>query len=260
MGNPHYSDDGFQCFNPAKNFQLNWYDDAKITEDPRTSNYCKELTLVGIGEYDIRGGNPVTVRLETGGGADYFVGFNRATGPNRLNDEGDNQVTIIQVDSGNGQSYSQSYLRAKLNQGQSHAISIGGKTVTITVNSIDITTTPGTAAITISDGFICGSPPPPPTPSPTQAPCPSGQERYQVTVTTDNYGSETAYTLTNTCSNEVILEAGYTDHPAGNTEYPSAEVCADAGAYTFAITVSYFMLLEYSSICPFQNTYSMLTL
>ncbi len=48
----------------------------------------------GDGEYDNRGGNPVTVRLETGTGTDYFVGFNRTTGPNRINDEGNDQGNI----------------------------------------------------------------------------------------------------------------------------------------------------------------------
>eukprot|EP00986_Skeletonema_menzelii_P007599 scaffold2987_cov103-Skeletonema_menzelii.AAC.2 len=176
MGNPHYSDDGFQCFNPAKNFQLNWYNDAKITEDPRVQGYSKTLTLVGVGEYNynIRGGNPVTVRLETGTGADYFVGFNRATGPNRLNDQGDNMVNIIQVNGNNGESYSQSFLRSLLSQGQSYAISnFGGtgKTVTITVNSINTSTSPGTAVVTISNNST-PSPTNPPTPNPTPAPVP----------------------------------------------------------------------------------------
>jgi hypothetical protein len=198
MGNPHYSDDAFQCFNPAKNFQLNWYNDAKITEDPRTNGYDSTLTMVGIDEYNIRGGSPVTVRLETGGGADYFVGFNRAsaTGPNRLNDEGDNQVTIVQVNGNNGESYSQSFLKAKLSQGQSYAITnYGGttQTVTITATSIDISTTPGTAVVRITNGSTPSptnaptNPPPtnaptnpptnvptsPPTPAPTNAPVPT---------------------------------------------------------------------------------------
>jgi hypothetical protein len=175
---PDYSDDGFQCFNAAKNFQLNWYDDAKITVDPRPAGWSEALTLVGIGEYNIRGGSPVTVRLETGAGNDYFVGFNRATGPNRFNDEGDNQVTVIQVNGGDGQGYSQSFLRAKLSQGQSYAIAnFGGtgNTVTITAESINIATTPGTATVCISNGSTtCGtpSPTPNPTPPPTQAPVP----------------------------------------------------------------------------------------
>ncbi len=159
MGNPHFSDDGFQCFNPAKNFQLNWYNDAKITEDPKIEGYSKTLTLVGIGEYGNRGGNPVTVRLETGAGADYFVGFNRATGPNRLNDEGDDMANIIQVNGGNGESFSQSYLKALLSEGQSHVISSFGElgmTVTITVNSINTSTSPGTAVINISTGGPSG--------------------------------------------------------------------------------------------------------
>ena len=84
-------------------------------------------------------------------------------------------------------------------------------------------------------------PTPPPTPSPTEAPCSGTQERYQVTVTTDNWPSETSYTLTNTCSNEVILEAAFADHPSSHTAYPSETVCADAGAYTFEIIVSQFL-------------------
>ncbi len=134
--------------------------------------------MVGIGEYDIRGGSPVTVRLETGSGNDYFVGFNRATGPNRMNDQGDDQVTIIQVNGGNGEGYSQSFLRARLSQGQSYAIAnFGGtgNTVTITAESINIAATPGTATVCISNGSTtCGtpSPTPNPTPPPTQAPVP----------------------------------------------------------------------------------------
>jgi hypothetical protein len=170
MGNPHYSDDYYQCFNPAKNFQLDWYDDAKITVDPRVPGYTETLTLVGIAEYDLAGNNPVAVRMSTGeqspGGGDIFVGFNRATGPNQYNVEGDDQVTIVQVSSGTGTYYSMSYLRAKLSQGQSHYLyNFGGtgKTVTVTVNSINIETFPGTAVVTITDS-------PPPTPRPSRSP------------------------------------------------------------------------------------------
>ena len=108
------------------------------------------MTLVGIDQYPIRGDNPVTVRLETGTGADYFVGFNHAgpDGPNRYNDEGDNQVTVIQVEGGNGVGYSQSRLKKKMNAGDSY--SIADLSVTVTVNSIDLSTTPATAVVTIT--------------------------------------------------------------------------------------------------------------
>ena len=249
MGNPHYSDDAFQCFNPAKNFQLNWYDDAEITEDPRSQGYTNTLTLVGIDEYPDRGDSPVTVRLETGGGADYFVGFNRAsaTGPNRMNDEGDNQVTIVQVNGNSGESYSQSFLKAKLSQGQSYAITNyagTGKTVTITATSIDISTTPGTAVVYISDGLVPAPPSPPPTPAPvtpapTIASCPGAQEMMEVQIQTDNYASETTWTLTDKCgSNGVILSGG----PYGSANTPfSSNVCANDGQYEFQINVSSFV-------------------
>ena len=255
MGNPHYSDDAFQCFNPAKNFQLNWYDDAEITEDPRTQGYTNTLTLVGIDEYPDRGDSPVTVRLETGGGADYFVGFNRAsaTGPNRMNDEGDNQVTIVQVNGGSGESYSQSFLRAKLSQGQSYAITNyagTGKTVTITALSIDISTTPGTALVRITNDSTPSptnaptNPPTnvptfPPTHAPTIASCKEPKEMMEVQIQTDKFGGETTWTLTDKCgSNGVILSGG--PYVNANTPY-SSNVCAKDGQYEFQINVSSFV-------------------
>ena len=180
MGNPHYSDEGFQCFNPAKNFQLDWYNPAKIIVDTSSQGFTTEtLTLVGIGEYDkaVEGSYPVVVKLETGTSNDYFIGFNRATGPNAQNVQGSDQVNIIQAGDGNG--YAQSFLQALLLQGQSYSMSIGGKTVTVTVDSIDINSSPGTANITISaDGtpFPTNAPTNPPTPapvSPTTPPTPA---------------------------------------------------------------------------------------
>ena len=153
MGNPHYSDDGMQCFNGAKNFQLDWYEaSSKVTFDPKVEGFTSEtVTLVGVGEYNLRVTHPIVVRLSGVSGADYFIAFNRATGPNAQNDEADDKVTIVQVDGNFGDSYSQSFLRATLLQGQSHSMSIGGKTVTVAVNSIDIiNSSPGTAVITIS--------------------------------------------------------------------------------------------------------------
>lgn len=181
MGNPHYTDDLYGCFNVAKNYQLDWYDDAKITVDPRVSGYTETLTLVGIADYDLAGVNPVAVRMSTGGqspgGGDIFVGFNRAARANQYNDEGDDQVTIVQVNSGSGTGYSQSYLRAKLSAGQSHPLhNFGGtgKTVTVMVNSINIASpgTVSTAVITITDNLTSPPTNPPNTPPPSSAPTP----------------------------------------------------------------------------------------
>ena len=55
-------------------------------------------------------------------GRDYFVGFNRAIGVNADHDEADDEVTIVQVDGGNGESYSQSFLKATLAEEEEYTI------------------------------------------------------------------------------------------------------------------------------------------
>ncbi len=84
----------------------------------------------------------------------------------------------------------------------------------------------------------CVAAPPAPTPAPG-APCPSGQTKYQVTVTADNYPSETSYTLKNLCSNETILEGSNDEFDAG-VDHVSV-VCAAAERMQFVIKVSLFL-------------------
>lgn len=83
MGNPLYSDDvGKMCYNAAKNWQLNWYDDRKKLIEPQFgSTWSVQFQLVGIAEYLNESTNdiPVVVKIETNTDTDYFLGFNRAT-------------------------------------------------------------------------------------------------------------------------------------------------------------------------------------
>jgi hypothetical protein len=171
MGNPLYSDEvGKMCFNAAKNWYLEWYDGAKTTIDPLVSP-TSTVTLVGVAEYNIRNGNPVVVKLETGTSDDFFIGFNRAVGANSQNDEADNEVTIVTTGN-NGISYSQSFLQAHLIQGESHTITNFGGTgvdLKITAESINISSTPGTAMIKVE--YLI-APSNPPTLQPTNAPTP----------------------------------------------------------------------------------------
>merc|ERR1740136_80377 len=91
----------------------------------------------------------VVIKLETGTSTDYFVGFNRATGINGQNDEADDEVTIIETGN-NGEAYSQSLLKATLRQGESYTVQ--NQEVLVTVESIDISTDPGTARISFKKG------------------------------------------------------------------------------------------------------------
>jgi hypothetical protein len=155
MGNPLYSDDiGKMCYNPAKNWQIGWYNNNRLELNPTLSS--KNYTLVGVADYlNNPDGHPVVVKLETGTEADYFVGFNRAIGANADNVEADDEVTIVQVNSGNGEAYSLSFLKAhlNLNEGEESSYVIpnfgGVGDLTIAAEAIDTTTNPGIAKVWI---------------------------------------------------------------------------------------------------------------
>ena len=141
MGNPLYSDDvGKMCFNAAKNWQLNWYNDKKLLVNPRV-NPTTIVDLVGIANYDTTANShPVVVKIETGTITDQFIGFNRAVGINAQNDEADNEVTIVQTGN-NGENYSQSVLKAHLVQGESYSFpnwDNNGHALIITALDIDL--------------------------------------------------------------------------------------------------------------------------
>ena len=182
MGNPLYSDDvGKMCYNAAKNWQIGWYNDRKLALNPLVEQ-SKTVTLVGIADYlNNPNQHPVVVKVETGAANDFFVGFNRAIGVNSQNDEGDDVVTVVQVNGNNGEGYSQSFLKAKLGfngdiTGSSYTIGNfggSGETLTISAVSINLATNPATATVQFQLGSGTDSPTVSPTDSPTKAPVPA---------------------------------------------------------------------------------------
>ena len=83
MGNALYSDEvGKMWFNAANKFQIEkWYNDAMlIIETVHEGTWTGNI--IGIGEYNERDDEPVTVIIDTVTQTDYFIGFNRAIGPN----------------------------------------------------------------------------------------------------------------------------------------------------------------------------------
>jgi FlaG/FlaF family flagellin (archaellin) len=93
--------------------------------------------------------------LETGGGSDYFISFNHARGVNSEVQQAQNQVTVYQVDSGDGMSYSKSMLKIALRSGRSATIENWrrtGKDLTIKVNTISTWSSPGYADVQVSFG------------------------------------------------------------------------------------------------------------
>ncbi|KAL3790131.1 LOW QUALITY PROTEIN: hypothetical protein ACHAW5_000829 [Stephanodiscus triporus] len=142
LGNPHYEDDtGKMCYNPAKNWQIGWYNDRKkMLTPPSQASWETMETIVGIADYQKNNMFPVVLKLETGTSNDYFVGFNRAAGINEDNKEADNQLTIVQSGK-NGDSFSQSWLKATLKVSDQYTLEnfggVSGTNIVIILDSID---------------------------------------------------------------------------------------------------------------------------
>ncbi|KAL3801325.1 hypothetical protein ACHAW5_002240 [Stephanodiscus triporus] len=143
QGDPYYQDDtGKMCYNPAKNWQIGWYNDRKmmLTPHSETSGWETIVTIVGIADYQKNTRFPVVLKLETGAANDYFIGFNRAAEINSDNKEADDQLTIV-LSGSHGESYSQSWLKATLQVSEQYMIKnfggVNGMDVVIILDSID---------------------------------------------------------------------------------------------------------------------------
>jgi len=141
MGNPLYSDDvGSMCYNPAKSWQLGWYDSPasnKVTIRAQdTDNWTGDI--VGIADYDNNPNNlPMLIKvLFPSDSNTYFIGFNRAKGPNADNVMADDKVTIVYTEYGGGEQYSQSWFLRQLGSEESYVITSTNLNLNVEVMSI----------------------------------------------------------------------------------------------------------------------------
>jgi len=142
MGYSYYDDNGPKmCYNPAKNYQLGWYDDQSAVLDPTTAPKTHhKYTLNGVADYQE---NPdeaiIALRLLLDDDADYYVGYNRAVGANEETQMNENKVTIVQKETGGVDGYGTSWLVASLSSNESWTITNWnnqGFDVTVTVDGI----------------------------------------------------------------------------------------------------------------------------
>ena len=81
------------------------------------------------------------------------------------------------------------------------------------------------------------APTPVPTPSPTII-CSSGEKKFKLEITSDQFGSETTWKVVNDCSGETILNNG--PYPSGLVTQYTEEYCIPHGQkYTFTIFDSF---------------------
>jgi len=114
-------DDLAMCFNPAKSWQLGWYEDKTYEIDiiSEISNEATSFTLNGVVDYeDTTTDRYIVVRL-----ASFFIGFNRAESFNAGVQEAANQVTIVENLGKEGYA-TKSKLVSKLSVGDSYTIEL----------------------------------------------------------------------------------------------------------------------------------------
>lgn len=227
MGYSYSQDDGPQmCFNGAKLWQFGWFNNRHKSIDASSGGYTGELR--SMLENPDTNGPPVVIKVDNGN-EDYFITFNRKAGFNSGTVEAGNQVTVTKA--GNGNSYNESNLVAKLGNGG--FFSEGP--FSLQVNEINLSD--DYASVELCYNGNCNS-------VPTQAPtslslCPDPSEkRIVVRVTTDTYPGETSWTITNKCNDEVILNVDEGTLTAKGEEYLQS-ICVQDGEYEFTISDQY---------------------
>lgn len=121
------------CYNAVKNWELDWFNRQKviITED---EEYDGEI----FGAYSPAIGNQndqtmiVKILLTNNGGENYYISYNRNTGPNLDTKEAANRV-LVHMETG----LTKSALVARLTKGGSYDIEIHGEVIKISVVQLE---------------------------------------------------------------------------------------------------------------------------
>jgi len=128
------------CFNAAKSWQLGWYKDKGIRINSSGSASCFDGILHGIADYPIA--TTVLLKVQTALD-DYYINFNAKKGINQGTQEAGNMVTVVSRPRGPRDSYAESDLVSKLNEGESYSFS----GYSVNVETIDINA--GTAEVKV---------------------------------------------------------------------------------------------------------------
>eukprot|EP00537_Pseudo-nitzschia_pungens_P001525 CAMPEP_0172360084 /NCGR_PEP_ID=MMETSP1060-20121228/4171_1 /TAXON_ID=37318 /ORGANISM="Pseudo-nitzschia pungens, Strain cf. cingulata" /LENGTH=722 /DNA_ID=CAMNT_0013081965 /DNA_START=21 /DNA_END=2186 /DNA_ORIENTATION=- len=192
MGASYGADDMNLCFNPAKNYQLGWYDDKVTTVNPLDSEPVKEFILNGVADYNGNDDALIVVRLQQiASDQDYYIGYNRQAGINEDTYEDKNLVTIVRKEKGLPTEYGESKKVASLFLGQSYVIEnfngergrhVEIKFATVSNGNEDIRD----AAIEVIDVYNR-----PETPTPTPLEC----EMHTIEITTDDYPEDNRFVI-----------------------------------------------------------------
>jgi hypothetical protein len=156
------------CFNGAKSWQTQWYSTKTRVVEPSAGG-CFHGNIYGVADFSNAASSVVLVKINDNlSDVDFYVAFNRQSGMNSETQDGENQVMVTQQ-AGEGTSYAESILVAKLSIDGVWTGDVDGKTVSITVLSIDLDSSPAYATVRISErgANLCETNAQSPTPSRT---------------------------------------------------------------------------------------------
>jgi len=200
MGITVNEDDFYRCFNPAKSFQLGWYNDKVENLNPlSTLNAVDQFTLNGVSDYEQNPEALVVLRLEQTATAglelqqDYYIGYNRQDGINKNTFEDGNMVTIVRKESGKPTEYGKSTKVASLYLGQSYRIKKFNNERDIEIKFAGLSNLGTETASPIRDAVIqvVDLENVPQIAEPTESEC----ENYTFEITTDNYPDDNAFVV-----------------------------------------------------------------
>jgi hypothetical protein len=217
-----------------------WYDDEAFLELDPSTDLPRSVKMMGIGEYSLQPTplRPVALKISATSAVPMYVGFNSDKGANAQNDEADNEATLVQKA---GHRYGPSWLRAHLEEGEGHDY----EGVLVEATCIDATITPSVACVCVRredeacPPCVCddgGAPTSPPTAS--SPPTPLCTSFVTVDVLTDSYPGETAWTLVDKCSGDLVGSAAEDSYASANASHSDA-FCHPSSEFEFTITDAY---------------------
>ena len=239
------------CFNGAKSWQLNWYQEKHLTlhaEDIADESH----NLASITDYDMSPENEYLIIKVTGTAVkfDFFVTFNRRKGITIDNTEGDNMIMITKVPAS---SYGDSHLVARLGVGGEFVakVLIDGNYIAINYESLQVEKSPISATARFSRYFKCRSDLDCDDFDPCSTSTCSNYDRYgegvcsysylpcyscgtniNVTLLTNQFPDEVSWKIERNDKNRIIMksETGLTP----DTSHSQSK-CLAYGSYTFAL-------------------------
>jgi len=188
MGFSYGDDDQKICYNAAKNWQLGWYSDQTLTNNPRNHPAMQTFVLNGISDYNANPNALVVLRLEQLSlGSDFYIGYNRKNGINADTREDGDMVTVLRKDSGPDE-LGKSWKIGSLYPGMSLEIpDFNGEGGAIMIKFVSVQNDGRDAEIVIFDLDRC-----------TAELCPILDVpcvTYTVEVKTDNYPEDTSWNI-----------------------------------------------------------------